>query len=80
MGYHKRIIQKGKIGEFSKIEEEIQELFDAREQNIKVMELIELSDLLGAIEAYVKKYDLTLTDLIAMMEKTKEAFKDGSRK
>jgi len=80
MGYHKRSITKGKIGEFSKIEEEMQELLDAHEQGIKVMELIELSDLLGAIEAYIKKHDLTLADLVAMMEKTKEAFKDGTRK
>jgi hypothetical protein len=81
MGYHTRIITKGKMGEFSKVEEEIQELLDAREQNVKVMELIELSDLLGAIEAYVgAKYNLTLPDLLAMMEKTKQAFKDGTRK
>ena len=79
-GYHKRAIKKGVLGEFSKIQEEIQELEDGHEQKNKLLELCEMADLLGAIEAYVAKYNLTLEDLIAMKELTKRAFKDGSRK
>jgi phosphoribosyl-ATP pyrophosphohydrolase len=80
MGYHNREIKKGVLGEFSKIEEEFQELLDGHEQDNKLLELCEFADLLGAIEAYVVKYNLTLKDLDAMKELTKRAFQDGSRK
>ncbi len=80
MGYHKRKIERGTYGEFSKIKEEIEELLDAHEQDNRILEIIELTDLLGAIEAYVQKNNLTLPQLIAMMELTKKAFKDGDRK
>jgi predicted house-cleaning noncanonical NTP pyrophosphatase (MazG superfamily) len=80
MGYHQHPIKKGTLGEFSKIEEEIQELLDGHAQQNKLLELCELADLLGAIEAYVARYNLTLEDLNAMKELTKKAFKDGSRR
>jgi phosphoribosyl-ATP pyrophosphohydrolase len=80
MGYHLKEIKKGEFGEFSKIREEMEELLDAHEQNNRVLEIVELTDLLGAIEAYVRKNNLTLSDLISMMELTKKAFKDGDRK
>lgn len=79
-GYHKRAIKKGVLGEFSKVEEEFQELLDGHEQKNKLLELCEMADLLGAIEAYIGKYNLSLEDLNAMKELTKRAFKDGSRK
>ena len=80
MGYHNRKIKKGILGEFSKIEEEFQELQDGHQQGNKLLELCELADLQGAIEAYVARYNLTLEDLNAMKELTKRAFKDGSRR
>lgn len=80
MGYHTREIKKGVLGEFSKIREEIEELLDAHQQEIKMLELCELCDLLGAIEAYVKKNNLTLEDLIKMKNLTKSAFESGDRK
>ncbi len=81
MGYHKTKIQKGKLGHASKILEEFKEFIDAYNQGNPVMELIELSDLLGAIEAYtLNHYDIELIDLWKMMEATKSAFKDGERK
>jgi phosphoribosyl-ATP pyrophosphohydrolase len=79
VGYHIREIKKGKLGESSKITEEYQEFLDALEQNNKVMALVELSDLLGAIEAYVAKYNLTLNDLIYMKNATRRAFESGHR-
>ena len=80
MGYHKTYIQKGVLGHFSKIREEYQEFQDAYDQSSPVMELIELSDLLGAIEAYtLNHYDIELNDLIKMTRSTQSAFKDGSR-
>ena len=50
MGYHKKIIEKGILGEFSKVKEEFQELEDAYEQNNKVLIICELTDLVGAID------------------------------
>jgi hypothetical protein len=80
MGYHLKEIKKGTLGEFSKIKEEFEELMDANEQKNSVLEICELSDLLGAIEAYAKKWNLSLGDLNKMKESTKKAFEDGSRK
>ena len=80
MGYHRKLITKGVFGEFSKIEEEFAELQDAREQGVKIMELVELADLLGAIEGYLQqKYHLSLSDLEQMKDLTKKAFQDGTR-
>lgn len=80
MGYHTREIQKGVIGEFSKVQEEWEELEDARLQEAPVLEIVELTDLLGAIEAYVqKRYNLTMQDLLQMKEMTRSAFREGKR-
>ena len=82
MGYHKKAITKGRIGEISKIEEELEELKDAVEQNAKIMELVEISDLILAIELYLNRYhpSTSLGDVLKMKELTKGAFKDGSRR
>ena len=83
MGYHKNKIEKGIIGEASKIREEYEEFMDAVEQEEKIMQLIELSDLIGAIEAYTLKISggsITLDHLLSMKDLTKSAFEDGSRK
>lgn len=80
MGYHKNKIPKGILGEVSKIDEEYLEFKDALESENPVMSLVELSDLLGAIEAFSKKrHNLSLGDLLKMTEATKSAFEDGSR-
>ena len=81
MGYHKQVIRKGILGDFSKVEEEIQELQDAKAQGAKILILCELSDLYGAINHYLKKHhNLEMEDIKKMSELTEEAFKDGSRK
>lgn len=80
-GYHLALIPKGKLGEASKILEEMAEFKDACAQHCNVMAIQELSDVIGAIEAYVGKYyNLTLSDLILMKEITKRAFESGHRK
>lgn len=79
IGYHIKEIQKGSLGEVSKIQEEFQEFLDAHEQSCVVMEFVELSDLLGAIEAYLLNYNLKLEDLIIMKNITKRAFLNGRR-
>lgn len=80
MGYHKRVITKGVLGEPSKIREELEELEDALEQDVKIMALVELSDLYGAVKAVASKLGVTMEDLVAMHTVTERAFKDGSRK
>lgn len=78
-GYHNREIVRGVYGEFSKIREEFEEFDDAVEQNNILMSLVELSDLIGAIEGYAVKYGISLDDLIIMKNATKRAFEDGTR-
>lgn len=82
MGYHLKEIKKGTLGTSSKLLEEVQELIDAEEQTCKLMVLIELSDLIGAIEAYLAQNfkDIQLEDLKKMSDITKRAFKTGARK
>lgn len=79
MTYHQNDIKKGVIGEVTKITEEYEEFIDSVNQNCIIMQLIELSDLLGAIEAYTEKYNITLHDLIKMKEITKRVFLSGRR-
>jgi len=80
MGYHKREITKGEIGEYSKVKEEFDELTDAWEQNNSVLIICELTDLVGAIEEYAKKFNLSLGDLKRFSDLTKSAFKEGKLK
>jgi hypothetical protein len=80
MGYHINEIQKGVLGEFSKIREEFLEFEDAHLQGNKVLQICELCDLVGAIKAYAdRKFKLTLEDLDMMERATAAAFKDGTR-
>jgi len=80
-GYHKKHIEKGVLGEFSKVLEEVEEIKDAIDQECKIMELVELSDLYGAIELYIEnKHHISMADLKKMSDITKRAFKSGARK
>lgn len=79
MGYHIKEIEKGILGEFSKIKEEFQELEDAIEQEDSILTLCELSDMIGAIEEYLKRWNMDLNTLKKFSDKTKSAFKEGKR-
>ena len=79
MGYHLRKIKKGKLGKISKVIEECEEYKDAKEQNCKIMQKLELADIYGALEAVAKTHNLTMKDLKIMSDITKGAFKDGTR-
>jgi hypothetical protein len=79
MGYHIKEIEKGNLGEFSKIKEEWQELEDAVLQKDSILTLCELSDLVGAIEEYLKRWNMNLNDLKNFSDKTKSAFKENKR-
>jgi len=79
-GYHTKEIQKGILGDFSKIKEEFEELEDAYNQEDPIMCLCECSDLIGAIRHYAEsKFGINLQQLIMFNEKTENAFKQGRR-
>lgn len=80
-GYHLNTIPKGSIGDSSKILEELLELQDAEAQGAKVMALVELSDLIGAVDHYLRKNypAITLSDLVIMSAITERAFRNGRR-
>jgi DNA-directed RNA polymerase subunit RPC12/RpoP len=80
-GYHVRTIERGELGEPSKIFEEVEEFRDSLEQDVSVMALVELSDLMGAIAAYLEKYhpSITMDDLQKMRSVTERAFRNGRR-
>ncbi len=82
MTYHLDKIEKGVYGELSKVQEEIHEAIDAKKQKCELMVLIELSDAIGAIEAYLEKYhpSFSIDDLAIMSKITKRAFQSGNRK
>lgn len=81
-GYHITEIEKGVYGEASKIKEEVDEFLDAECQGAKLMALHELSDLYGAMAAYLRKYypTFTMEDLEIMSSITKRAFESSHRK
>lgn len=82
MGYHKAEITKGVYGHFSKIEEEFQELKDAIDQKDRILALVELSDLVGAIDGFVKHEfkTMSLDDIVKFSKLTQHAFETGDRK
>lgn len=80
MGYHKKQINKGVLGLPSKIQEELDELVDAVEQNNKILAMCECADIYGALEAVAKSLNINMEDLKKMSDATKSAFIEGSRK
>lgn len=82
MAYHINEIKKGQIGKSSKLLEEVEELMDAEQQGCKIMALVELSDLYGAIDLYLKENypNITMDDLKSMSAITQRAFMSGRRK
>lgn len=80
-GYHLAQITKGELGEPSKIKEEFEEFLDAVKQNAKIMAVLELADMLGAMKAYLEKHHpgTTLDDILKMMSITERAFRNGHR-
>ena len=81
VGYHMANIPKGQIGTISKIKEEVLELEDSANQTCKIMSLVELSDLYGAIQLYLEHNfpDFTIKDLEIMSNITRRAFENGQR-
>lgn len=81
MGYHLRpIIIEGVFGETSKIKEELDELEEALEQDNKILALVEIADLYGALEAVAEKLGVTMDDVKKMSAATKRSFLEGERK
>ena len=79
MGYHTVKIQKGVLGQSSKIQEELDELRDAEKQGVKILIACELADLYGALRAVAEVHGLTMKDLEQMIDLTAAAFREGER-
>lgn len=82
MGYHVKEIPRGTYGDLSKVAEELAEALDAEEQHNPVMVLVELSDIVGAVDGYLEKRfqgTVKLKDLVVMAKATQRAFKEGER-
>jgi len=80
MNFHKRKIKKGVFGELSKIQEELDEAFDAEEQGQDLVLIIELSDLVGACAGVAKKYGITLKQLVKFAELRSRVAKKNKNK
>jgi hypothetical protein len=80
-GYHLSVIPKGVLGETSKIAEELAELEDAVLQEDRILMLVELADMYGAIEHFLKRQlpGLTMADLAKFSATTRRAFENGRR-
>lgn len=80
-GYHLVAINKGELGELSKIQEELDELKDAMAQGSRIMAAVELADLVGAIDAFLTRHlpGITLDDLRTFSAITQRAFQNGRR-
>ncbi len=81
-GYHEKDIPLSEFESADKIYEEVLEFRDSLNQGVKIMSLLELSDIMGAIEGYIEKNfpELSLDDLLKMKEATRKTFKSGMRK
>lgn len=81
-GYHLTHIEKGTLGELSKVREELEELLDAEKQGAVIMQLCEASDLVGALRAWLTRHHpgVSFPDLVQMADLTERAFRHGRRK
>jgi hypothetical protein len=80
-GYHLVAIPRGVLGELSKIREELDELEDAMAQGSLIMASVELSDMVGAIQAFMARHlpGTKIEDLLTFSAITKRAFENGRR-
>lgn len=80
-GYHLRHIEKGIVGEGSKIVEEIHEFEEAIEQGSQIMALIELADSVGAMKEFLAKHhpSIPFEQLEHFADITRRAFQNGRR-
>jgi hypothetical protein len=80
-GYHIKEIPKGTYGTVGKILEEALELEDAQNQGVRIMALMELSDLYGAMQGYLEQEfpGISMEDLAKMSKVTERVFQSGGR-
>jgi hypothetical protein len=79
-GYHIAEIPRGEYWKSSKSLEEVLELQDAETQGVRIMALVEASDIYGALILWCRENGTNMGELAAMSNVTERAFKDGSRK
>ena len=69
-GYHLQNITKGKLGTVSKIQEELDEAVDSVNQKVKIMLLVELSDLIGAVKLVAQNCGSNIEELLSTLPET----------
>lgn len=70
--WHEAEIEKGVLGQLTKVREELDEAFDAEEQGQVLMLMFELSDIIGACGLVAERYGLNLDDLVMFSKKRSE--------
>jgi hypothetical protein len=78
-GFHVSKIKKGVYGELSKIQEELDEAVDASLRGHDLMLIIELSDIIGAVEGVSLKYGFTVEQLLKFARLRTEVIKNELR-
>ena len=73
--WHVKEIQKGELGQLSKVREELDEALDAEEQGQDLMLLFELSDIIGACGLVAAKYGMNLDQLVKFSKLRSEVAK-----
>lgn len=76
--WHIREIEKGKLGELSKVREELEEAVDSEEQGQDLMLLFELSDIIGACGLVANKYGFSLDQLVKFSKLRSEVAKTNA--
>lgn len=71
---HTCVIRKGELGQLSKIQEELDEASDALEQGNKILFLVELADIYGALAAVAARSGITMEDLKIQADSKSKTF------
>lgn len=66
--FHEKPVTRGVYGEFSKIQEELEEAIDAAERGQTLLLRIELANLIGAVKGVADKYGFNFYELAQFSE------------
>lgn len=73
--FHVMPVRQGTYGELSKIQEELDEALDAETRGQKLLLMIELSDIIGAVAGVAERHGYSLDDLIQFSELRRNVFR-----
>ena len=73
--FHVMPVRRGTYGELSKVQEELDEALDAETRGQKLLLMIELSDIIGAVAGVAERHGYSLDDLIQFSELRRNVFR-----